>query len=101
MKELARNIIRDVAVRFVSRYGVLSDQEVVTLGDLPKRGITFSDMDIPHTRLRPGKGRFEGLFVVSEREPGGRYTLQNSTSRIVVFGVPRSSIRKIIEQEER
>ncbi|MCL4200217.1 hypothetical protein KJZ67_02650 [Patescibacteria group bacterium] len=98
MKEMLNNVCRATAVHIISRYGVLGEQEVVTIAKLPRRGVISSVIGRTDIRTQPTQDLIEGLFVVASRSHG-KYTLQNQATGIELFGVPRWSIRKILECE--
>lgn len=98
MKELVHNVCFATTVRLVSRFGVLGDQETVTLTKLPRRGVHAAVMGRADIRTQPTEDLLGGFFVVTSRSRG-KYTLQNPTTRIELSGVPRRSIRKILDWE--
>lgn len=98
MKEMVHNICVAATVRFVSRFGVLGDQETVTLARLPRRGVHASVIGRTNIRTLPTQDLLGGLFVITSRSRG-RYSLQNPNTRIELTGVPRRSIRKILDWE--
>lgn len=98
MKEMLQTLRAAAFIRIVSRFGVLGDQETVTLASLPKRGVHASVMGRTDIRTQPTQDLLEGFFVVSSRSRG-KYALQNPTTCIELSGVPRRSIRKVLDLE--
>jgi len=88
-----------MAMRIVSRYGVLGDREAVTVTNLPKKGVRSSVIGRTDIRTEPTPDLLTGLFVITSRSRG-KYTLQNQSTGIELSGVPRKSIRKILDWEE-
>jgi hypothetical protein len=98
MKEFAQNIFREAVVRFVSRYGVLGEREVVTLAKLPRRGVIATHMERTDLRVSPTPETTAGFFTITSRSKG-KYTLENQVNRIRISGVPRRGIQKIIQSD--
>lgn len=96
MQELAQHALYIVTARAVSRFGLIGDQEVVTIAKLPKRGAHASLVGRPDMRTTPTPDLLTGLFVVQSRRQG-KFTLINRDTRVLLSGVPRRSIRKIID----
>jgi len=99
MKELAQNIFREAVVHFVSRYGVLGEREVVTLAKMPRRGVIATHMERTDLRLSPTPETTAGLFTITSRSKG-KFTLENQVNRIRLIGVPRRSIRRIVNSSD-
>lgn len=95
---MLNNVCRAAAVRIVSRYGALGEREIVTIAKLPRRGVVSSVIGRTDIRTQPTLDLLTGLFVVTSRSKG-RYTLQNASTGIELSGVPRRSIRKILDSE--
>ena len=98
MKEMLQTLRSAAVIRLVSRYGVLGEQETVTVTNLPRRGVRSSVIGRTDIRTEPTPDLLTGLFVVTSRSKG-KYTLQNQSTGIELSGVPRKSIRKILDWE--
>ena len=99
MKELARNILQDLTIRAISRYGAIGENETVTLKNLPRRGVFVSHVSVEGSRVSlTADTPTYGLFTVTSRNRG-KYTVENRVSRVRLSGVPRRSIQKIIESD--
>jgi len=98
MKELAHTLLHTLAIHVISRYGVLGNDEVVTVARLPRRGVTSSVIGRTDIRTQPTQDIMTGLFVIASKSCG-KYILRNPSTRIELTGVPRSSIRKILDLE--
>lgn len=85
-------------MRIISRYGAIGDQEAVTVANLPRRGVHSSVIGRTDIRTQPTPDLLTGLFVITSRSKG-KYTLQNASTGIELSGVPRKSIRKILDWE--
>ncbi len=98
MKEMVQTLRSAALIRIVSRYGVLGEQEAVTVTNLPRRGVRSSVIGRTDIRTQPTPDLLTGLFVITSRQRG-KYTLQNQSTGIELSGVPRKSIRKILDWE--
>lgn len=98
MKEMLHTLRSAAAIRIISRFGVLGEEEVVTATKLPRRGVHSSVIGRTDIRTQPTPDLLTGLFVVTSRSKG-KYTLQNTSTGIELSGVPRRSIRKILDWE--
>ncbi len=99
MKEWLQSAGLALRVHLITRYGVLGDQEVVTLSGLPRRGVTASLIGRDDMRTRPTPELIQGFFTVSGRAGRG-YVLRNSTTGVELAGVPRRHIRKVLDFTE-
>lgn len=99
MKEFIQSIGFAAKVYLISRFGILGEKETVTIARLPGHGVTSSYIGRDDTLTEPTPDVVQGIFVVHGRSRRG-YTLQNWTTNIELQGVPRRSIRKILDMTE-
>lgn len=98
MKEMLRTLRSAALIRIISRYGVLGERETVTVTNLPRRGVHSSVIGRTDIRTQPTPDLLTGLFVITARSKG-KYKLQNTSTGIELSGVPRRSLRKILDWE--
>lgn len=87
-----KDIWQAAQIFLISRHGVVFPGEQVTIGNLPRWGVTGEHIYRPDMRIVPTPDLVTGIFRIVEKKKG-KFTLFNHDTGIRLIGVPRRSFR--------